>query len=1292
MIGKGAQKISNRWNWNGRFFQSLEVATGVVLLSCFVAAGQGMPRVIRMADGQVQVITQAGSQSAQDSQDSAVEEGSAKDAKLQTSENPFATNKFSTSDAQQLVQRALSMDYQRTAQSFYRVMDERRQSGRSGPGESFASAVILGDWPKVGRLLSRVSADDGKKVYSKMLSGLARQAKAQQGYFKRYESAQPQLEAQSQMDDREVQQAYYSYRSGGDSISGIFLSDDFFGVVEAAPCALGAEDLMSLVALGKVALAGEQGQRMLADRLKAGLKGFRENDPAEAMNAAKLLCALGWPSLAEPYMPATAREVKDSSAADTLLASDFFAARGDAEKDEKARERAWRLLGQAAVKGAPVADVVQRVCNQAAELDDSFVREALPALLTNCPALAQPLLAYVAKSASSSSSSSPQSSNGDGNDDEEDGYAKALRVQALLIEGLIAASDEVKHRPELMSGLVWNWLTAAEHTRTTTEGEISQRAREAMYGQRSVYRNRNGSLSAQEALDAAPGEGLIDALGSGLGRQVRLMKFALQLLCFKDAPALEYLKICCAKYPQDGRELCGNYLAAWVDKRCSALAKEDPEYARLRAQGYMAQQVQMAQRSMSGGIPLTRARQNKNVADLKSLLIELRKVTPQLDPARVTWAFINIHSDAEVFRIEDVQGVFGEPEKMERAELRTIVGAMRVNLAKRWRDMEVQQKAATNRSEQDVKDEVSRGYRVALELVKRGMSGGASWEDRILRGQLFFDASEFEHERGIKLADYVNLRDDAFASYKLAAAKYGESIAARPRNQWTIAPYQAWFFVLLGASDLSALTPGQARNDLGLRALHDALAGLPGDAATVHTTLFAASLTNLLERVPSQMRQKFLMAGVQVVGETHPAAAPARDILAYYANLTDEAQLRVTIDGPTRVGHNQPFGIFINLDHTRQLAREGGGFAKYLQNQAAQMASAYGGYMPPGQRAAVDYRDNFQTNFNAALGAQFEIQSLVFHDPSVKPIDLPRDGWQTMPLAYAVLKARDPAVDHIPSIQLDMDFADQKGVVVLPVLSQVVPISASEEKIIPRPCSTLAISMILDKREWRSTGKAAIEISATGDGIIPPFKDLFTGADSAFETETKDAGLIINSVQTEKGTTRPQTTRIWQLACFAPKAGVAPAAIHFPAVSAAFTNAKVTCKQYVDADLETIDPRTALAGIALPAGARAATTTTLLIVVLAAAMLAFAIFMRRWGRPVARPASKIEPPHGDSPFAIIAFLRRLHNDRAAALSETDRAALQQDIHAIETACFGPNPAPASAPTPADVARRWLAKV
>ena len=341
----------------------------------------------------------------------------------------------------------------------------------------------------------------------------------------------------------------------------------------------------------------------------------------------------------------------------------------------------------------------------------------------------------------------------------------------------------------------------------------------------------------------------------------------------------------------------------------------------------------------------------------------------------------------------------------------------------------------TNRTEQEAKDEVSRGYRTALELAKRGIRAeDGDWASFITRGQLFYDASQYEFERQVKLTDYVNLRDEAFGSFRKAAELYAAKLPTLPRGQWTIRSLSG--LVLRDARcQRSRAAHHQHRPRRSGSEIHrrrDArAAGRSGRGQ--HLEMFAKMLGELFPRVPANVRQRFLGSGLKIVGENHPAAAAATKSLDYYRELLDEIQLRVSVDGPTRVGHSQPFGVFITLETTRQLLRESGGFSKYLQNRASQQQAMMGG-QPAG---GPNLRDDFTKNIHAALDETFEVLSITFHDAAVKTIDLPREGWVETPLIYAVLRAKNAAVDRIPSIQIDMDFVDQPGQVVLPVMSQV---------------------------------------------------------------------------------------------------------------------------------------------------------------------------------------------------------------------------------------------------------------
>ena len=96
---------------------------------------------------------------------------------------------------------------------------------------------------------------------------------------------------------------------------------------------------------------------------------------------------------------------------------------------------------------------------------------------------------------------------------------------------------------------------------------------------------------------------------------------------------------------------------------------------------------------------------------------------------------MTLHSGAEVYRLEDIEAIFGPPEKMVRAELLDLLGGMRQRLQEQWRDPKAQQQAGTNRTEEETKDEVSRGYRTAIELAKRGIRAeDGDWAAFITRG------------------------------------------------------------------------------------------------------------------------------------------------------------------------------------------------------------------------------------------------------------------------------------------------------------------------------------------------------------------------------------------------------------------------------------------------------------------------------------------------------------------------------------------------------------------------------
>jgi len=708
---------------------------------------------------------------------------------------------------------------------------------------------------------------------------------------------------------------------------------------------------------------------------------------------------------------------------------------------------------------------------------------------------------------------------------------------------------------------------------------------------------------------------------------------------------------------------------------------EDPNITRLRLMGYSVPKPQAA------GIPLTRLRQNKNVEELRTLLADLRPLSSEpIDPKVVVQSFMSVHSGAEVYHTADIEGIFGAPEKMNRAELMSLIGGMRTKLREQWRDVKEQQDAGTNRTEEETKNEVSRGYRTALELVKRGLSADNSdWKEFIVRGQLYFDTSEYEFARQIKLTDYVNLRDEAFSSYRQAATLYAAQVPTLARGQWSIEPYQMWFFVMLGASDLSQLTRAAARSDPGLRSIGEAMRALPSEAAAVHLERFGQMLGDLLPQVPANMKQRFLDAGLQVVGQDHPGAKTAREALASYRELLDEIQLRLEVDGSTRVGYSQPFGAFLSLEHSRQLARESGGFSKYLQDLSNQPRNYY--MSSPGQKP-INYRDDFSKNIHTALDETFEVSSITFHDANVKAIDLPREGWQQTPLAYAVLRAKDASADRIPSIQLDMDFSDQAGQVVLPVRTQVQPIEARDASTALRPCGDLALVFTMDEREWRREGKVVVEISARGQGVIPSHLQLFEFDRPGFDVEVTDNGLSITQFESDGQRRIPQADRNWQFTYHRKKDLRGDVLLRFPTIKAELKPKTADYKHYEDADLVAVDARKAADGILLRTGANTALRAGVIGAAIAGIVVMGYFILRRRPRALPVADATLTLPSQITAFSVLAYLLRIQRESNGRLTPSDRQSLKEEIRKLEATYFPGEAAAADGTDLEAVARKW----
>jgi hypothetical protein len=1181
-----------------------------------------------------------------------------------------ATSEADDAMPPELTNAIASMSFDRTSEALFESVRSQQSGGKLSESEKFRLAVLLGDWTAVGAALKTLPEADATKAYSRLLDSLTTNSQSAAQFFQ-----------QSSPANRSV-----SYDNYGNVLPptppapstrrGLFLSEDLFAVIDAAPADLTAAHIPSLTALIKVAI-GTAGRQDFLTRLEKGMKGFGGTSPSGKKLAAQLLSSAGWMSDSGPYLPLKREEWDNADTLMLVLTMEYFTQTGVEKRDERQLKRAAEMCAFM-MQTSRFSSNDKGLFKQAT---DRFVK-LLPALDVNDAEdlirenfLTQPVILVDLILAL-----------GEVGHNAQKGTDMALRGQSLATQNILLRVLEGKKSalPEAVNVLVMNWLNEAEQAYRNAGAVGPQNIYDSdgmlLYRISSSSSSRPKTLTAEQVLTNAPSAVLVKRLNRGLAQRVNLTLLKVNLINPKEPMTLETLKGYLKEHPGQERELCQDYLTAWTKKR--TVQAEDPNIVRMRLLGYSVPKQQFS------GIPLTRLRQNQNVGEFKTLLASLRELSPEpIDPTTVVQSFMNIHSGAEVYRLDDIEAIFGPAEKMDRAELMSLVNGMRSKLREQWRDPTTQQDAGTNRTESEAKDEVSRGYRTALELTKHGLKPEtAEWKEFIVRGQLFFDASEYEFSRQIKLTDYINLRDEAFSSYKKASEIYASKMTDMPRGQWTMEPYQMWFFVMLGASDLSQLTRASARSDPGLKLIGDAMRALPGEAAEGHLQKFGEMLGNALSQVPANMKQRFLSAGLQVIGENHPSAKAATAALGNYKELMDEVQLRLTVDGPTRVGHGQPFGAFLSLEHTKQLARESGGFAKYIQSPNTSRVISSSANKP------VNQREEFAKNIHAALDETFDVASITFHDASVKTIDLPREGWQETPMAYLVLRSKNAAVDRVPSVQLDMEFADTAGQVILPVRSQVQPVDSKDSEVAQRPCDGLAFAFTMDEREWRKEGKVVIEVAAKGKGVIAAHPQMFDYEREGFDVEVTDNGLSVTQFVSDGRTKAAQADRGWQFTYRRKKDLRGDVALAFPALKQGIKTESVEYKHYQDADLVAIDAKQAIAGVPLRSGVSSRLRNGVIAAVLLALVFGIYLLKRVTKRTGLSTEGGLSVPAEITPFSVVAFLQRIQREYAPKLDDSSRQKLQTQVREIESAFFSGAKATGSGPDLESIARQWLQEV
>ena len=853
-----------------------------------------------------------------------------------------------------------------------------------------------------------------------------------------------------------------------------------------------------------------------------------------------------------------------------------------------------------------------------------------------------------------------------------------LELQTTAAEALLAASPE---RAVEWSGtltlLATNWLREADVTYQfdTSTSQAPQMERD-VYGNFYYYNwsrqppgNQPTPILTGDVLELRPSDAWLDHIDPSLLPKISIITAKLLLKVGEEADAFPYIERLAATHPEHAEELVAEFLSVWIDNH-------DPnDNSRRSSYVYFYGYEQRAD-----GIPLTRSKQERNLAELAEWVVKLRALPIDgIDEAQLTAAFVTAHSKAEVYRLETIESVFGSMDALEPATLASLAQRMRANLVGVWRDPAVQKESKTNRRQRDLRTEVLRGYEVAKSVVERGLGDHADdWELLLAQASIMHDELNFQKE--IKQdSGFASDRSKAFESFAAAADAYVAKLPEIEQEDESAQVFTTWYYASLGACDLNAIDNEMVQATGQVPRIREALEGLPEEARDRHVGDFSNVLFTRMGNVNPAVKYRYVRSGLAIVGD-HERARYAQEVFDYYEDLVTEITLDTRIDGNDIVGHDEPFGLFVDLRHTREIEREAGGFGKYLVNQANQSFGwNYG-------RPTENYRDKFEDGLRESLDEHFEVLSVTFNHPDSHSRAVEQYGWRVSPYAYLLLKPRGPQVDSIPSLHLDLDFLDTTGYAVLPVESSPVPIDAVAARGDARPFRDVEIVQTLDERQAKD-GRLLLEVSARGLGLIPELESLLELGSEGFEVgAVEDQGVSVAEFEQDSDDTAIVSERSWVVQIEAAD-GLAELPEQFTFGRPRVEGAELVHQRYEDADLAQVEPVVALTQVY---GERDLTPWWLgglggLVLLGALIAIGRSLAARRVQAGESR--GRFPLPDEVSAFTVMGLLRRI--DAENGLANGHREELRAQITRLERYYFEEQDG--EAPDVRGIAETWVAR-
>ena len=1144
----------------------------------------------------------------------------------------------------------------------------------------FRKAVALGDWPNVKAYLRSLPDEEAVVAYKQLLQSLRSPPGPNMGGGGDAD-AEMQMRMQMQMMQGAQQ---FAERN-------VFAPDDVIGLAAAAPAGpnpahfpprsaaagpgvvasqapkgIDKDVLAGLANILREAVSGGTLPEVAVARLKVEVAKPAGQAVFDRRQVAKLLTLAGHPAYAGDFLPTPEQAQKDKDLEGLNLLSRHYLA---LQRDEKSAnlEKAWHACQ--AVLAFPDGNREQqeesllRAVELAPKVVDKLGQAWLDESFTNKPERGMEILATVGGLVSQGLPTKPFQTEERGN---------ALKLMKTAVEALLkAAPDKAATWKPTLTLLAAAWLKEAEFSRQYDRSSGSGgRLRRDMYGNifysgnddddgpgmnRFMMMNQGNMprpVPVGDVLRARPNDQWIKAIDETQRPKLADLLARLHLKVGEEDKAFPLIEQMAVAQPDEAKALVKEFLRVWTRNHDPNGQRNENRYSWFF----------FAYETRAESIPLTRSKQERNLTELAGWVARIKKLpgVGELDDEILVKAFTNCHSSAEVYKTEAIETVFGPIGQLKPRTLAGLAQQMRTNLAGLWRDPAEQTKKKTNRKKKDIEAEVLRGYAVANQVVEDGLKKFPDhWALLAAKASLLHDEINYRQELN-KSSTFTARRNDAFALYKKAAEQYAKEVATIPEDERTNLVFDLWFAASLGAVDLGMITEEKHPDFKQAPLLKAALAALPGEIAEKALGRFANDLFTKMSGAKPHVKFNYLKAGFEIVGD-HKQAVEAKKVFDYYKDIVTEIKLDAVVDGSPQVGHGQPFGLFVNLRHTRDIERESGGFGRYLQNQnSGYFSYNYG-------RPTADYRDKFEAAAKEALKEHFEVISVTFQAESVHSRAAAEFGWRYTPYAYILLKPRGPQVDKVPPLRIDLDFLDTSGYAVFPLESPAVPIDCKAAKGEVRPVQDLAVTQTLDERQ-ADKGILLLEIKAVGVGLVPDLDDLAGPvAPEGFElAKVEDQGLAVKKFEEDAAKNAVLSERVWQITLRGRDAQAAlPKTFRFASVKVPTKEKEgILYQRYSDADLSAVEQEVSLER---RYGTKSNLWLWLLISggVFGLGLLGVLVWLAT--RPRKLAVMGLQLPANLTPFTVLELLQRLKAD--GPLNPAQRADLEAVILGIEEYYF-----------------------